>query len=858
MKSGRCAKHCSCVRSLSIRGLCQHAATARALVDLLEETAGAKERGTTHIDKLGPPTDVFSLDFRGQRGRNDPAGGVPAGQPGPECPWGGGRVGRTLFGVGGSAMRRIVSIVVLGVAISLGTGGITAPAEAATTGNTAPQPGKIVSEDPADFTPNILDGTVNSITQIGDKIIVGGTFTQVQEVNSSVILTRNHLLAFNATTGKVSTTFTPNPNGTVYKVQAAADGSTVYIGGLFTSAAGQAVKNLYQANTTTGAPIATFKPPTLDGQVRDLEVVGNRLWVAGKFTHMGGRAQRALGTLNAITGAFDGYFTGVLAGLHNPALAGSVTDVLQISTNPTNSRLTAVGNFTTVNGASRSQVAMFDISGTTSYTLAPWSTTLYTSACSSKFDTYMSDVEYSPDGSYFVISTTGAYGGSSSITGNSGCDVVARFEADGAAGARPTWTAYTGGDTTWTVEVTDRVICAGGHQRWQNNPTAGDKAGQGAVSRTGIAALDPVNGMPYTWNPTRTRGVGIQDMLATPAGLWIGSDTDRIGKNAEVHSDIAFMPLAGGKTLPTPSDVSLPGDVFSVASGGTQLVRRGFDGTTATTPVNAANGAVPWGSAVGGFMINGTLYTATSDGALRKQTFNGSTYGPSAPVNTADLIVSQSDWHVTDVPTLTSLFQYRGRIFFTRSGQTTLFTRAFEDESDVVGQQRFSSAAVAGIDYSTVRGAFVANNKFYYANTTGQLFRADWSSNGPVGGTSVQVSGPGRDPQNWTSRAMFVYQGVPLSTNRPPSAVVTVSCAQLTCSFDGSRSSDPEGPISSYSWNFGDGSTGTGATANHTYAAGGSLVATLAVTDAAGATSTTNVTATPATATTSSGIAHVA
>ena len=77
----------------------------------------------------------------------------------------------------------------------------------------------------------------------------------------------------------------------------------------------------------------------------------------------------------------------------------------------------------------------------------------------------------------------------------------------------------------------------------------------------------------------------------------------------------------------------------------------------------------------------------------------------------------------------------------------------------------------------------------------------------------------------------------------PPTAsfTATPSAGQppLAVAFDASASSDAEGPIASYAWDFGDGTTASGATAEHTYTAAGSFTATLTVTDGAGQTATT-------------------
>ena len=79
----------------------------------------------------------------------------------------------------------------------------------------------------------------------------------------------------------------------------------------------------------------------------------------------------------------------------------------------------------------------------------------------------------------------------------------------------------------------------------------------------------------------------------------------------------------------------------------------------------------------------------------------------------------------------------------------------------------------------------------------------------------------------------------PPPANQIPTASFTASplagTAPLLVSFDASASSDPDGSIAAYAWNFGDGGTASGLTATHTYAVAGNYTARLTVTDDVGA-----------------------
>jgi len=69
------------------------------------------------------------------------------------------------------------------------------------------------------------------------------------------------------------------------------------------------------------------------------------------------------------------------------------------------------------------------------------------------------------------------------------------------------------------------------------------------------------------------------------------------------------------------------------------------------------------------------------------------------------------------------------------------------------------------------------------------------------------------------------------ATNRPPAAAFTYSISGNTVSFDASGSSDPDGTISQYKWDFGDGTTGSGAQLQHVYSAQTAMPVTLTIID---------------------------
>jgi hypothetical protein len=606
----------------------------------------------------------------------------------------------------------------------------------------SPQPG-IVSNVPATGTPAVLDGVVNAVAQVGGRIVVGGSFTRVMEANGHV-LQRSDVFSFDPGTGVVDPAFAPVvANGVVSTLSAAPDGQSVFAGGTFDTVNGQPEKRLVKLSLADGSIVPGFQAAVSGSWVEDSDMRGSTLYIGGAITAVNGITRGRFAAVNATTGAVD------------PTVALDFTDkragklrVAHFDISPDGTKLVATGTFTKVDGLDRQQIAMIDLS-TTPASVSPWQTDAFAPACATQFDTYIRDVSFAPDGSYFVVADTGAYFGGA----NAGvlCDTVQRWEAGATGpGQKPTWVDYTGGDSLTQVAVTGAAVYVGGHQRYLNNPFRGDAAGAGAVTRMGIAALDPVNGLPYTWNPGRyPRGSGVWAFLGTADGLWVGSDTDYV--DFAYHPRLAFLPLAGGKGVPPAAAGTLPGELYTVGAGVTAM-KRTFDGTTAGAPAPVTGAGLASSDIRGAFMLSGHLYVAWRDGHIDVRSFDGTTAGTPKAIDLHKLTAA-----LFPVTKLTGMFFADGRLYYTVNGDRRLFWRWFEPQSRIVGAQRFvASGNTDGLDWSTVRGLTMASGRLYYLRA-GTLYGMGFSAGAPVPGTETAISGTTTgDGQVWGGRGMFV------------------------------------------------------------------------------------------------------
>ena len=137
-----------------------------------------------------------------------------------------------------------------------------------------------------------INGRVNAVCDDGKGgWFVGGLFTSVDG------LARNNI-AHILSNGSLDPAWDPNVNSSIYSL--VKSGTTVYAGGTFDSISGQSRNHIAALDAATG--IALAWNPNTNGYVYALVVSDQTVYFGGNFTSIGGQSRNNIAALNATTG----------------------------------------------------------------------------------------------------------------------------------------------------------------------------------------------------------------------------------------------------------------------------------------------------------------------------------------------------------------------------------------------------------------------------------------------------------------------------------------------------------------------------------------------------------------------------
>ncbi|MGH3258695.1 MAG: hypothetical protein ACRDOU_25410 [Streptosporangiaceae bacterium] len=405
-----------------------------------------------------------------------------------------------------------------------------------------------VSAKPVNGTPELANtGTtqqVRQIAQCGDTMYAVGTFNTISQKGTN--FTRNNVLSFSASKPYTMTSWNPNANGIVNSITFSPDCSTAYLGGKFSTVGGGSASNIAAVSTSTGALITGFGH-SANGQVETLQYYNGHILTGGYYKSINNSsANPYMTSLNATTGKDDGFIHLSISGNYQfPGVGSNPTRVFNQQLSNSGTLEMVEGDFTSVGGQARQQVFMLNLSGSTA-TVTGWTSPELNTNCNYNEAFYAQAAAWSPDDSTIYVATTGykpngTPAGSGPRTGP--CDAAIAYPSTQTS-VTHTWINYPGCDSLYSTAADASTAYFGGHERWASNPDGCDFKGPGAIDAPGMMGLSPTTGA-LTFNPTRGRGLGADDMLVTSAGLWIASDnqnnTTQCG-GVYQHAGICLLP----------------------------------------------------------------------------------------------------------------------------------------------------------------------------------------------------------------------------------------------------------------------------------------------------------------------------
>lgn len=176
---------------------------------------------------------------------------------------------------------------------------------------------------------------IKSIFVNGSTVYVGGDFTSIGGQ------ARNYVAALDVSTG-LATNWNPNANEAIIDFNVGS--STIFVSGLFTSIGGYERNGLASFDTATG--LFTDWNPDIQPVANCLAISGNNLYVGGDVGFAGGETRNHLAAISTLTGQLTDW---------NPNANGNVYAIALDGT-----EIYIGGDFTNIGGETRNRIALVD------------------------------------------------------------------------------------------------------------------------------------------------------------------------------------------------------------------------------------------------------------------------------------------------------------------------------------------------------------------------------------------------------------------------------------------------------------------------------------------------------------------
>jgi hypothetical protein len=453
------------------------------------------------------------------------------------------------------------------------------------------------------------NNSVNALAVSSGVVYAGGAFTSVKPPSgqSGSTATRTYLAAFSASTGAV-TSFDPTLNGAVSAVALSPSGTTLYVGGAFTTVNGS-TRNHFAAFTISSGALTSWNPNAGSGRGYSIDPTSSGVYIGGTFTTVGGTSHPYLAEVSTTTGAPMTAFA-----------ASADNEVAAIAYVSGGNRLLVAGNFNTLSGTADHGLGSVDPTTGAYQAFGAASSELpNTATCTS-------------DGTDILLSGSVAYVSGDGI--QPGC-----FDGDFAANLSDgsiVWNNPCEGSTT-SLAMINGVLYKGSHMHdCSYNPGGAEGGFTGSMSQTDrifyrLAAQNPADGSFEHWSPN-TNGanathVGPLALATDGTQLFVAGDFTTVnGKTQEGLTRFApgtnTAPVA--PTIAPTATVSGPGSVSVTVPGDTDtdtgvLTYTLYRGTTVIGSKTAESW--PWTQPTVRFLdttvTSGTAYTyqySVSDG----------------------------------------------------------------------------------------------------------------------------------------------------------------------------------------------------------------------------------------------------